>query len=477
MVRGIDLRDQNTASYDQTKRMKLYSSALTSKKWYEIAKQGTSQDIDGLVKSQKIRELMKKYKIIIENSVNIAKWLAADAGYNPEDYADIDAVMNDGSLVDILINSPIYLNIIEQSVTAFNSLKSSNVAVGKYVAMKAGLNSTLYADMDAIIADSSAMDAVANSSEVRNFILNTPLAWNKVKASNMAIGKYVAGEAGLDPSDYVDMDAVAASETAMNAIFTSKAARTIGWKSPVFRDKMWRNSVAVKELFNLFINATTYGTQVSTIAVPDSIVNIYNGQARLVRSNSTGHEWWDYPDFSTQIKTLGQQYYEHVADFSPDLDQWIACAYGDSQTQYILNASNLNTVSTFSANVSRVLGTKTLLFANENRAGTGIITVPTDPDNYDVFHTFFGDKILNYQIAISFSGTLLKRVWVYNVTDGSLVAEHDFTNDNIDVTAIKRYYGPEHYETYYFPMIGCIYNPPTDEYGFVYSDSEGIWVL
>jgi hypothetical protein len=40
----------------------------------------------------------------------------------------------------------------------------------------------------------------------------------------MAIGKFVAGEAGLNPADYADMNAVAASATAMNAVAASATA-------------------------------------------------------------------------------------------------------------------------------------------------------------------------------------------------------------------------------------------------------------
>jgi len=103
-MRGIDLRDQNTANYDQTKRTKLYASAFTSEEWYQIIKEGTSQDKDGLFQVKKIRNLVKKYREVLENSVNIGKWLAGAVNYDPSAYADIDAVVADNTIMNAIAN-------------------------------------------------------------------------------------------------------------------------------------------------------------------------------------------------------------------------------------------------------------------------------------------------------------------------------------------------------------------------------------
>ena len=90
----------------------------------------------------------------------------------------------------------------------------SKLAVGKSVATLAGLSCSDYKDIDAVAASSTAMAAIQKS----------PTALNAVAASSMATAKYAAGAAGLNPADYADMKAVAASSTAMAAVVNSTTA-------------------------------------------------------------------------------------------------------------------------------------------------------------------------------------------------------------------------------------------------------------
>ena len=55
-------------------------------------------------------------------------------------------------------------------------------------------------------------------------IQKSPTALNAIAASSMATAKYAAGAAGLNPADYADMKAVAASSTAMTAVAASSTA-------------------------------------------------------------------------------------------------------------------------------------------------------------------------------------------------------------------------------------------------------------
>ena len=55
-------------------------------------------------------------------------------------------------------------------------------------------------------------------------IQKSPTALNAIAASSMATAKYAAGAAGLNPADYADMKAVAASSTAMAAVAASSTA-------------------------------------------------------------------------------------------------------------------------------------------------------------------------------------------------------------------------------------------------------------
>jgi len=80
------------------------------------------------------------------------------------------------------------------------------------------------ATMTAVAASATAMNAVAASSTAMNAIWASSTAWNIVRDSNMAVGKFVAGRAGQNAASFADMNAVVASATAMNAVVASSTA-------------------------------------------------------------------------------------------------------------------------------------------------------------------------------------------------------------------------------------------------------------
>ena len=78
--------------------------------------------------------------------------------------------------------------------------------------------------MASVAASAPAMNAIARSANARAVIGSSGNGYDAIKVSPMAIGKLVAGFAGLDPTDFAHMDAVAASAVARAAIGTSGAA-------------------------------------------------------------------------------------------------------------------------------------------------------------------------------------------------------------------------------------------------------------
>ena len=69
------------------------------------------------------------------------------------------------------------------------------------------------------------MAAVATSQTAMTAIQKSQTAKDAIAASSMATAKYAAGAAGLNPADYSDMTALAASSTAMAAVAASGKAR------------------------------------------------------------------------------------------------------------------------------------------------------------------------------------------------------------------------------------------------------------
>ena len=76
---------------------------------------------------------------------------------------------------------------------------------------------------------------------------NNPLIWRAAGGSKLAVGKSIATLAGLSCSAYKDIDAVAASSTAMTAIVAA----------PVAMAALWRSDTAIKALQ---ANATAWKT-------------------------------------------------------------------------------------------------------------------------------------------------------------------------------------------------------------------------
>ena len=106
---------------------------------------------------------------------------------------------------------------------------ADSVAMGKAVVILAGLDPAGYADMSAVAASATAMSAVAanyvalvalySNAEALSIAQGTTVgAAALAGAGSVATGKAAVKLAGLDPDDFADMAAVAASGTAMTAI-------------------------------------------------------------------------------------------------------------------------------------------------------------------------------------------------------------------------------------------------------------------
>ena len=105
---------------------------------------------------------------------------------------------------------------IQKSQTALNAIAASSMATAKYAAGAAGLNPADYADMAAVAASSTAMAAVAASST----------AMAAVAASSTAMAAIIANATALNAvvTSSTAMAAVAASSTAMAAVVNSTTA-------------------------------------------------------------------------------------------------------------------------------------------------------------------------------------------------------------------------------------------------------------
>ena len=151
------------------------------------------------------------------------------------EFSSWDDLLGDESRCNEIMNDPL----------KSRAVSGSGVAVGKMVATIAGLSCSAYDDMSAVAASSTAMTAIASSqtamtavassqtamaaifrsSTALQVVQNNASAWAIFSnASSAVMGKTVAELAGLNPSGYADMNAIASSSTAMAAVASSQTA-------------------------------------------------------------------------------------------------------------------------------------------------------------------------------------------------------------------------------------------------------------
>ena len=180
--------------------------------------------------------------------VGAGKILAGLVGQDSHNFAAMQAVASSATAMQAVAVSPVAIAAIYRSDVALSAVDSEvsaaatfygadSVAMGKAVVILAGLDPAGYADMSAVAASATAMSAVAanyvalvvlySNAEALSIAQGTTVgAAALAGAGSVATGKAAVKLAGLDPDDFADMAAVAASSTAMAAVAASATARS-----------------------------------------------------------------------------------------------------------------------------------------------------------------------------------------------------------------------------------------------------------
>ena len=178
--------------------------------------------------------------------VGAGKILAGLVGQDSRNFAAMQAVASSATAMQAVAVSPVAIAAIYRSDVALSAVDSEvsaaatfygadSVAMGKAVVILAGLDPAGYADMSAVAASATAMSAVAanyvalvalySNAEALSIAQGTTVgAAALAGAGSVATGKAAVKLAGLDPDDFADMAAVAASSTAMAAVAASATA-------------------------------------------------------------------------------------------------------------------------------------------------------------------------------------------------------------------------------------------------------------
>ena len=180
----------------------------------------------------------------------------------------MQAVASSATAMQAVAASPVAIAAIYRSDVALSAVDSEvsaaatfygadSVAMGKAVVILAGLDPAGYADMSAVAASATAMSAVAanyvalaalySNAEALSIAQGTTVgAAALAGAGSVATGKAAVKLAGLDPDDFADMAAVAASSTAMAAVAASATARSALNGSSVARQALKASPLATE---------------------------------------------------------------------------------------------------------------------------------------------------------------------------------------------------------------------------------------
>ena len=173
------------------------------------------------------------------------------------EFTDWDDLLSDSARCKEMANNPLI----------WRAAGGSKLAVGKSIATLAGLSCSAYKDIDAVAASSTAMAAIVaapvamaalwRSDTAIKALQANATAWKTFTGATSAVmGKTVAILAGLNPSSYADMTAIAASSTAMTAVAASSTAMTAIAASATARAAICASTVA----YNYLLSKATYAT-------------------------------------------------------------------------------------------------------------------------------------------------------------------------------------------------------------------------
>jgi hypothetical protein len=290
---------------------------------------------DLLSDASRCNEIMNdplKSRAVSGSGVAVGKMVATIAGLSCSAYADMSAVAASSTAMTAIASSQTAMaavassqtamaavaasqtamtavassqtamTAIQKSQTALNAIAASSMATAKYAAGAAGLNPADYADMTAIASSSTAMTAVINNATALNAVVSSQTAMAAIfrsstalqvvqnnasawaifsNASSAVMGKTVAELAGLNPSGYADMNAIASSSTAMTAVCSSALAFNAALKNSTARTQLAGSSYLQSNYDKLLstVGNSTYFSQ--------KFDNIDSGAKRAISGGNT----------------------------------------------------------------------------------------------------------------------------------------------------------------------------------------------
>ncbi len=209
------------------------------------------------------------------SKVVVGKIVATLAGFNCANYADIGAVIANTSAMNTVIANSSAMSVLIASSTAMAAVTASTTAMTEVAASSTA--------MGAIVENSAALDAVIASSTAMSVVTASSTAMSAVAASSVAMGTIVADSSAMDT---VTASSIAMTALSSNAFALNFICKNISAKAAF--NKSVHNANCVNQITASLANATYFtpvNTNISSTTV-NAVVNDYLYNATSCQNSS-----------------------------------------------------------------------------------------------------------------------------------------------------------------------------------------------
>ena len=281
------------------------------------------------------------WRALSASGVAMGKTVATLAGLSCSAYDDMSAVAASSTAMTAIASSQTAMAAVINNSTALNAVVSSSTAMAAVANNKTALTAVINnaSALNTVVSSSTAMTAIASSqtamtavassqtamaaifrsSTAMTAVQNNASAWAIFSnASSAVMGKTVAELAGLNPSGYADMNAIASSSTAMTAVASSQTAMAA---------------------------IATSSTAMSAISASTTAINALKASPLLVAKTKSGNNWTT----ETVRSGRGIAVYIYGASVSGG-NGWVKT--DNVQTTFSSNGTNQNLLKAFQTSLS-----------------------------------------------------------------------------------------------------------------------------
>ena len=281
-------------------------------------------------------------------------------------------------------------------------------------------------------------DLLSDSARCKE-MANNPLIWRAAGGSKLAVGKSIATLAGLSCSAYKDIDAVAASSTAMAAVAASSTAMTAVAASSTAMAAVAASSTAMAAI----------------VAAPVAMAALWRSDTAIKALQANATAWKTFTGATSAVmgKTVAI-----LANLDPSgyADMTAIAASSTAMAAIIANATALNAVVTSSTAMAAIIANSTALNAVvTSSTAMAAIAASTTARAAICASTVAYNYLLSKAIYATISGRYSGSGWSTRYDKPCIVLEWCYSYNSgtsgirtcMDGTASRQYTGTQRYNS------------------------------